>query len=200
MIKNIEIEFKTKIDEKTYHDMLKEFNLENNVFRQTNYYFDTQSFDLSNKKIVLRIRQKKNDYFKLTLKSEREHEAYESHHILTKEKALSLLETGFDTKKYFPSLNYYVIFKASLVNYRVSTPYENGVLFFDRSDYHGQTDYEIEYECDNYNEGKKTFNKFLQQRNIPNLPTKRKSERALEPLKNKWSIKKVQFALFFIHY
>lgn len=183
MIKNIEIEFKTKIDEKTYYDMIKEFDLENNIFRQTNYYFDTQNFDLSDKRIVLRIRQKKDDYFKLTLKSQREHEAYEAHHILTKERALQLLETGFDAKQYFPGLNYYVIFKASLVNHRVSVPYENGFLFFDRCDYHGITDYEVEYEHDDYNEGKKRFLKFLEQRNIPNIETKRKSERALEPFK-----------------
>ena len=38
---NIEIEFKTLIDENTYLKMLKLFNLENNVFEQINHYFDT---------------------------------------------------------------------------------------------------------------------------------------------------------------
>ena len=42
MTKNIEIEFKTFISEDVYNNLIKEFELENNIFSQTNYYFKWQ--------------------------------------------------------------------------------------------------------------------------------------------------------------
>ena len=50
MISHLEIEFKTLIDEKTYNNLLKEFNLLDKTFVQTNYYFDTKNYDLMDKK------------------------------------------------------------------------------------------------------------------------------------------------------
>ena len=41
---NIEIEFKTPLDEKQYFDLLNEFELENNIFKQTNFYFDSEEY------------------------------------------------------------------------------------------------------------------------------------------------------------
>ena len=46
---NLEIEFKTLIDEETYEKMLKKFDLENNVFEQINHYFDTEKADFAKK-------------------------------------------------------------------------------------------------------------------------------------------------------
>ena len=43
---NLEIEFKTLIDEATYLRMLELFNLVDNVFEQINHYFDTENTDL----------------------------------------------------------------------------------------------------------------------------------------------------------
>ena len=78
---NLEIEFKTLIDEETYEKMLKKFDLENNVFEQINHYFDTEKADLINNHYVLRIRQKGQN-FKLTSKSHSKEGAFEKHIFL----------------------------------------------------------------------------------------------------------------------
>ena len=68
MTVNKEIEFKTFITKEKYEELLKYFNLENNIFSQTNYYFDTEDNKLMSEKTVLRIRQKGCSY-KLTKKT-----------------------------------------------------------------------------------------------------------------------------------
>lgn len=178
---NIEIEFKTAITKEKYLELLSLFELEDNVFKQTNYYFDTNDLSLNNDHTVLRIRQN-NDRYKVTLKKQSDKSAFENHFILNKEQALDKIKNGFNTKDYF-SIDYDVTFKASLDNHRVSTPYLDGVLFLDKCDYHGITDYEIEYEVNDYDEGKKAFEQLLKKYNIDFIKTKRKSERALNPSK-----------------
>lgn len=177
MTKNIEIEFKTGLTSEKYHELLKRFKLENNIFKQINHYFDTDDYILNQKKIVLRIRQK-NDRFKVTLKSQSEQGAFESHVLLHPDQAKNMIKNGFNTKDFFEDLDYFVTFKVSLDNYRVSTPYEGGVLFLDRCDYCNVIDYEVEYEVDDYHLGQKLFEKFLNENGIVQMPTKRKSERA----------------------
>ena len=63
MNKNIEIEFKTAINKDKYEELLKQFHLEDNIFKQMNYYFDTDAFDLNQQKIVLRIRNKRQNFY-----------------------------------------------------------------------------------------------------------------------------------------
>ena len=179
MTKNIEIEFKTVISENKYVELIKLFDLENNIFKQVNHYFDTDSFSLNAKSIVLRIRQKGEHRYKVTLKSQGDKEAYENHVLLTEEQAKDMIENGFNTQDFFDTIDpCFVTFKASLDNYRASTPFASGTLFFDRCDYCGTTDYELEYEASNYDEGKNTFENFISSKNIGFIATKRKSERA----------------------
>ena len=175
---NIEIEFKTAIDKEKYLELLELFELVDNVFKQTNFYFDTINLDLNNDHTVLRIRQN-DDRYKVTLKRQSEERAFENHVFLTKEQALEMIENGFNTKEFF-SIDYDVTFRASLDNYRVSTPYLDGKLFLDRSEYHGVVDYEIEYEVNDYNKGKANFDQLLKEHNVKFVKTKRKSERALK--------------------
>jgi uncharacterized protein YjbK len=178
MIKNIEIEFKSAITEEKYLELLKQFDLENNIFKQINYYFDTDDYTFNQKQIVLRIRQKGDSRFKVTLKSQSDEGAYENHVFLQKDQALDMIENGFNTGDFFEDMNEFVTYKVNLENFRVSTPYEGGTLFLDRCDYCNVTDYEIEYEASHYDEGKKIFENFLKAHNIEIKPTKRKSERA----------------------
>ena len=177
--RNIEIEFKSKIDKDTYLKLLHHFNLENNVFKHINYYFDTDNLDLNKKEIVLRIRQKGEDSFKLTLKSQSEYEAYEYHVFLEKNDALNIIENGFNTKKYFDAFDYDVKFIILLDNYRAKTPFDGGTLFIDYSEYCGNTDYEIEYEVNHYEKGMIAWDELLSNFKIEIKPLKRKSERAL---------------------
>ncbi|MBE0700451.1 MAG: CYTH domain-containing protein, partial [Acholeplasmataceae bacterium] len=140
--KNIEIEFKTVVPHSKYQDLLSLFNLENNIFKQTNHYFDTDDYDLNKRQIVLRIRQKGENFFKVTLKSQSDEGAYENHVLLTKPQAEDMIQSGFHTKDFFDDIDFFVTFRVSLDNYRVSTPYQAGTLFLDRCEYCNIVDYE----------------------------------------------------------
>ncbi len=179
MKRNIEIEFKTAISEEKYLELLSFYGLENNVFMQTNYYFDTDNLELNQKQIVLRIRQRGESHFKVTLKSQSEQGSYEYHVLLQPEQAKEMLKNGFNTKDFFEHVDYFVTFKTSLDNHRASTTYEVGTLFLDRCDYCGLTEYELEYEVDHFEEGQMSFYRLLEKHHIDFKQTKRKSERAL---------------------
>src|SRR5690606_38236218 len=157
---NVEIEFKTQISKDQYETLIEAFSLENNVFKQTNHYFDTANLDLNHQSMVLRIRQKRDKY-KLTLKSQNEHGAFAYHVLLTEEQALDMKKNGFYTKNFFEQIDFFVTYQTSLDNFRASTPYEGGTLFLDYNEYCGVTDYEIEYEVDHYETGAQIFNEFL---------------------------------------
>ncbi len=178
---NLEIEFKTFITKEKYEGLLKIFNLENNVFKQTNHYFDTANLDLDSKEVVLRIRQKGLNY-KLTSKSHSKEGAYETHILLNEQEANKMLMDGFDANMIH--LPHYVRKVSELSTHRVSTAYKNGIIFFDKSVYYGKTDYEIEYEADNFDQGQRDFESFLLEYDIPFVKSIRKSFRAYEQLKN----------------
>ena len=177
MNKNKEIEFKTLITKEQYYSLLNEFNLSNNIFSQTNHYFDTENTDLIQEQTVLRIRQKCNNY-KLTKKTRALVGADETHIFLSKEKAEEMLKNGFDAS--IIGLPYQVSKVAELTTYRASSHYKNGKIFFDRSEYYGKVDYEIEYEVDEINQGKKDFKEFLDSHNIEYKESIRKSKRAFD--------------------
>lgn len=178
MTKNIEIEFKTIITKEQYEHLLEIFSLKDNIFKQINYYFDTDDYSLNKKHIVLRIRKKGENHYKVTLKSQSDEGAYEHHMLLSKVQAEDMIKNGFNTNQFFDHTNYDVNYIVSLDNFRVSTPYMGGYLFLDKCVYCNTVDYEIEYEVDNYNSGLKIFEQFLEEHNISYEPTKRKSERA----------------------
>lgn len=173
---NLELEFKCFITEEEYKKLMDEFDLWDNVFPQTNHYFDTANLDLKKKHIVLRIRQK-GDNFKLTKKVHQECEgSMETHIFLNKEKADEMLENGFDAN--IMDLDMFVTNICHLTTYRASTPYKDGVLFLDKSVYYGHTDYEIEYEVDDWQIGKEVFNEFLEEHSIKPTQAISKSVRA----------------------
>lgn len=182
---NIELEFKTKITEEQYNKLIAEFELDNNIFPQTNFYFDTPDLKLYKKHTVLRIRQKGSN-FKLTKKErgEQANEACESHIFLQEDKALEFLKNGFDAN--IIEINSFVNNVCELTTYRARTTYKDGILFFDKSEYYGHTDYEIEYEVDSIEQGKKDFTSFLTEHNIPYVEPERKSTRAYKAIMNKW--------------
>lgn len=173
---NIEIEFKTPLDEKQYFDLLNEFELENNIFKQTNFYFDSEEYYFRKNKIVLRVRKKGEHFYKITLKSHSDKGAFEQHVLLDEQEATDMIKNGFNTKDFF-DIDQNVTLLGTLDNYRVSIPYKDGELFFDKVEYYGITDYELEYEVDNYDVGKKCFEEFLKHYNITQKPSIRKSER-----------------------
>lgn len=182
MTTNQEIEFKTFITKEKYEELLKSFDLENNIFSQTNHYFDTPSLDLMNTKIVLRIR-KKGSYYKLTKKAAADIGSIESHVLVKADVAEKMIANGFDAN--IIDLNYQVKKIAELTTYRVSTTYKDGTIFFDRSEYYGHIDYEVEYEVDSAEQGELDFQAFLTEFNIPYKQSIRKSQRAYSSVINK---------------
>ena len=177
---NIEIEFKTFITKEKYDYLIGQFDLEGNIFSQVNYYFDTANLDLLNANLVLRIR-KKGSFYKLTSKSHSDNGAYETHILLDEDEALNMIQNGFDAN--IIGINHFVKNICALQTDRVSTPYKDGVVFFDKSSYYGKVDYEIEYEVDSYKEGKVAFKAFLDEFDIPSVPSIRKSYRAYSAFK-----------------
>ena len=177
MNKNKEIEFKTLISQDIYEKLLDEFGLSNNIFPQTNFYFDTEDTKLLNEQTVLRIRKKGNGY-KLTKKTRSSVGADETHILLSKEHAIEMLENGFDAK--IIDLPYFVKNVAELTTYRASSPYKDGTIFFDRSEYYGHVDYEIEYEVDEIEQGLQDFKVFLESHHIEYKESIRKSKRAFD--------------------
>ncbi len=175
---NVEIEFKTQISKEKYDELINIFELDQNVFKQTNFYFDTNDLALNKRSMVLRIRQKK-ETFKLTLKSQSETGAFEYHVLISPEQAHQMQKEGFNTKDFFEQIDYFVTFQTSLDNFRASTPYMGGILFLDYNEYCGLKDYELEYEADHFETGLDIFNKMLNKFQITFQQTKRKSERAL---------------------
>ena len=172
---NIEIEFKTAITEAVYNKIIEKFALHNTIFKQTNHYFDTENNDLIKSKTILRIRQKENQY-KLTSKKHTEQGTLENHLYLTNDEAHNMLENGFDANKV--NIDHHVKKVAELTTYRAKTPYKGGILFFDKSIYYGNIDYEIEYEVTNEEEGLKIFKAFLNENNIPFVKMISKAKRA----------------------
>lgn len=179
---NLEQEFKTMINEEQYNKLIAEFNLENNIYKQTNYYFDTPNHDLMSIHTVLRIREKTNS-FKLTKKERglNKNEALETHIFLNEQQAKNMLENGLDAQ--IIDIDHHVDCICSLTTYRCKTAYKDGTLFFDRNEYYGNVDYEIEYEVDNIEQGTNDFIEFLKDRNIKLKNCKRKSERAYDSVK-----------------
>lgn len=182
MTTNQEIEFKTFITKEKYEELLNSFDLENNIFSQTNHYFDTNALDLMNNKVVLRIRQKGN-YYKLTKKAQADVGSIESHILVKPDIAQQMIQNGFDAN--IIDLNFQVRKIAELTTYRVSTTYKDGTIFFDRSEYYGNIDYEVEYEVDSEEQGKIDFEGFLAEFNIPFKESIRKSQRAYSSVTTK---------------
>ena len=181
MQKHLEIEFKTFISKGQYENLLEKFNLTDKVFKQTNYYFDDSNFSLLKDKIVLRIRKK--EQYKLTKKEKCESGNNESSLYLTDAQAENMIAQGFDAS--IIGINKQVQTQYQLTTYRAKTPYSGCMLFFDRSEYLDKTDYEIELEVDNYDEGLKIFLDFLKENNIEYNKSNSKAERAFKAYQNK---------------
>jgi uncharacterized protein YjbK len=175
---NTEREFKTVISKEQYDAIIAHYRLEDNVYLQTNHYFDTHELLLSSQDIVLRIRQKGDRFYKVTLKKQHVNEAYESHILLTKQQADEMIDKGFKTTDFFHELDYQVHYLTSIDNYRASMPFLNGVMYIDRCVYCGTDDFELEYEVSDETEGYQSFIKFLETFNIEFKKIRRKSDRA----------------------
>jgi len=184
MSQNIEIEFKNMLTKAEYERILTAFNIEEDqIFTQENLYFDTPDFALKKAESALRIRRKGTD-FVMTLKQPRKIGLIETNQLLTCEEASAAINDGClpggqikqIIEEYnipFSKLEYF----GSLTTKRAEIAYENGLLVLDHSIYLQHEDYELEYEVEDYQAGRKNFQGLLKQFKIPERVTKNKVRR-----------------------
>ena len=176
----IEREFKSQITAVEYDKLIEKYNLSDSIYWQINYYFDTFDYALKKEGYTLRIRQKEKNIH-LTLKTKLAEGVEEKTLDLTPLEASQMIAYGFSSN--LVDLDKYVYSQASLKTYRAKFKYEKGVIFIDKNEYNGLTDYEIEYEIDDditLSDGEKMFYQFLKENDLEFRKQISKSKRAIE--------------------
>lgn len=184
MSQEIEIEFKNLLTYEEFLQLLNAFAVQKSNFNeQTNYYFDTEDFQLKNHKSALRIRYKKNTYT-LTLKQQFDKHILETHQTIDNgifpkvlngmplpegEVTEALRKLKIDIAE--------IKFLGELTTNRVELPYREDLLVLDENHYLGKIDYELEYESADYKKGQQNFLELLESKNIPVRETKSKIHR-----------------------
>ena len=168
---HLEIEYKTLLTK-------DEFNRLNNQFShvapvtQTNYYFDSENFDMKANRMSLRIRTLPN-HAELTLKIPKEVGNLEYNHELSVAEAKEIIKSG-----HLPEVDFLKLIEkngvelsslrsfGSLTTTRRETMTNIGLMALDSNQYSGVKDYELELEVKNAEQGKKDFENFLAEHSI----------------------------------
>ena len=189
----IEIEFKNTLTKEQFEQLLTFYNIEPALIkRQVNYYFDTDTWTLKNKKSALRVRQI-GEYNECTIKeATSSNTSLETTDILNEEQAENVIKhLNFPQGNVQSRLNELHISTSSLVLFgklttdRVEIPYKGGILVFDHSFYLQQDDYEVEYETNDERKGLSIFEDFLNQHHIPKQDAPKKIARFMNALQQK---------------
>lgn len=174
MSRHIEIEYKNMITEAEFRNFIKYFSIADHDFiLQKNYYFETPEYALKNARAALRIREKQGR-FVLTLKEEKPYGHLETTQQLLEDSARDIIRTGrFPEGPVFARLKeigvdaHKIRYIGKLETERAEIPYAGGLLVLDRSSYFQKVDFEVEYEVDDPEAGKKIFHALLQKLQIP---------------------------------
>lgn len=180
---NNEIEFKQLLSQSQYQSIYNKYFPDMQPFSQTNYYIDTQQFDLRSHKSALRIRVK-NKYYEMTLKVPAEvglmEYNFETHVIPELNKKLVSndlpLEITEQLNKMNVDINQLVILGA-LTTSRLEKEIQGNLLVLDRSDYLNYQDYELEYEVEDYDDGLIQFKMILEAFNMKHETPENKVQR-----------------------
>jgi len=180
----LEIEFKNILTQQEYTQLVSAFSLDTDSFNiQENHYFDTKTFTLKDKGSALRIRSK-NEKYVLTLKQPAEVGLLESHQLLSKDEALSIISGELfingemvDLIKKLGVNPQELRYFGSLKTMRSEVIYKEGTLVLDHSYYLDIEDYEVEYEVADHNKGHEDFQELLNKFNIPLRKTNNKIQR-----------------------
>ncbi len=186
MAEQIEIEFKNLLTKTEFEQLLAAHQLSDEQFvTQKNHYFDTPEFELKDRSCALRIREKAGRY-EMTLKEplptgqgllETNIELdFETASAILSGSSIPLIDIQNKVSLLGIDPNHLSCF-GTLTTSRAEFPYEGGLLVFDKSTYFDVTDYELEYEADHYEKGKRTFMELLQKANIPSRKTDNKVRR-----------------------
>ncbi len=194
MAENIEIEFKNLLTEQEFNQLRTRFNLCDAQFTsQTNHYFDTEQFSLKSHNSALRIREK-NGQYEFTLKQPLQtgEGLLETNQMLTSEQANQALTAGIiptgevsDKLQHLIPAQLSLRYFGQLTTVRAETNYQEGLLVLDKSSYLDQTDFELEYEVSDYEEGCNYFDQLLSTEQIPKRQTANKVERFFSKMKER---------------
>jgi len=186
MQKSVEVEFKTLLSKEEYERLMEQFK-GNRMDLQTNHYFDTSRFSLKALDASLRVRERES--LELTLKRKKGYIIQEFNLPINKEIFEEIKTTGVlpegELKNEVSNLvgeqriNNFL----SLSTLRMFFSYNNGVLFIDKSQYLGITDYELEYEAKSYHAGKKEFVQIISELGIQYRKSEKKVKRAYNAYK-----------------
>lgn len=186
MQKSIEVEFKTLLSKEEYDRLMDKFK-GNRMDLQTNHYFDTSRFSLKAIDASLRVRER--DSLELTLKRKKGYIIQEFNLPITKEVFEEIKESGVlpegELKNELTALigDQKINNFLSLSTLRMFFAFNNGVLFIDKSQYLGITDYELEYEAKSYYSGKKEFVQIIGELELRYRKSEKKVKRAYNAYK-----------------
>ncbi|PTF00023.1 CYTH domain-containing protein [Staphylococcus equorum] len=168
MATNNEIEFKQLLSQSQYQSVYNKYFPEMQPFSQTNYYIDTEQFDLRSHKSALRIRVK-DDYYEMTLKIPAEvglmEYNFETHVIPELNKELVANDLPLEITEQLNKMNVDVnqlVILGALTTSRLEKEVQGNLLVLDKSDYLNYQDYELEYEVEDYDDGLIQFKMILE--------------------------------------
>lgn len=181
-----DVQFKTLLSKEEYDILIEKFKGNRTDF-QTNHYFDTKRFSLKALDSSLRVRERET--LEITLKRKKGYKLLELTQPVDRETFQKLRETGVLPDGEIKNELLPLIGDQKLVNFlslstlRMYLPYKNGVLFIDKSEYLGVTDYELEYSARNYHEAKKEFIQIIGEFGIKYKKADKKIRRAFKAYK-----------------
>ena len=190
-MQHLEIEFKTGLSQQEFQSLLTYFEQAPAV-EQTNYYIDSSDFVLRQNRLALRIRTFK-DGGELTLKIPQEVGSLEHNQALTKQECQTLLSSfSLPPGKIADLLvaRGVHIQELEILGHLTTLRREQltsiGLMALDQNTYFGITDYELELEVTEVQEGQKNFLAFLEERKIGYKKLKSKIARFSQNLANSW--------------
>lgn len=179
----LEIEFKNLLNENEYSTLYDTFFKRVPGQSLVNYYIDTPDLELRRNTLLLRVRKDDGKQV-MTLKAPTEKGVLEFHaevdYDLDSRKDVAQAEVpdviADELEKRHIGIADLKIY-GSLATERHETEYEGGLLVLDKSSYLGSTDFEIEYEVSDYDEGETIFNRLMADHDISRRGEVTKSER-----------------------
>ncbi|MFR7058959.1 CYTH domain-containing protein [Streptococcus pneumoniae] len=188
-MKHLEIELKTLLKKDEYNRLKDQFTGVTPVL-QTNYYIDKPDFELREKKVAMRIRTFE-DWAELTLKVpqsvgnmeyNQKLQLKDAENYLNKEELPQGLVLDELAKHGIQSKNWQVLGCLTTLRYEMKTAI--GLMALDQSRYFDITDYELELEVENHEQGKQDFRQFLEKNQISYQKAPSKLVRFVKSMKN----------------
>ena len=188
-MKHLEIELKTLLKKDEYNHLKDQFTGVTPVL-QKNYYIETPNFELREKKVAMRIRTFE-DWAELTLKVpqsignmeyNQKLQLKDAENYLSKEELPQGLVLDELVKHGIQNKKWQVLGCLTTLRYEMKT--DIGLMALDESQYFDMTDYELELEVDDHEQGRQDFQQFLEKNQISYQKAPSKLVRFVKSMKN----------------